>query len=240
MVCGRDAVNGYTRCVSHGAPVPSRNFYGRGNMTTGDRSSFPIVRLAARYNKMTTDGRVLSNRASIDIFDHRIKELLDRVDLKESPERIKRLHNLWVEYRHNEEIGNEVEKIQNRKMLDLEFEKIYHDYMAWEQVFNALELRGKAVEREIKVLKEIKAIMTAEDGYELAAKLLAAVMRVVGDDPKKMKQVQYEFTKIIGEPSDLVVESDGADVGEVSDSDGGEEGFSDVDQTQLLHTGNQE
>ena len=55
--------------------------------------------------------------------------------------------------------------------------------------------------------------MTAEDGYELAAKIMAAVIRVIGDDPKKIKQVQYEFTRIIGEPSDLVTEGYSEDVG---------------------------
>jgi hypothetical protein len=126
-----------------------------------------------------------------------------------------------------------------RGSLDKEFEKVYHDYAAWQQVFGALDLRGKMVERELKVLKEIKAIMTAEDGYELATKLLAAVMRVVGDDPHKMKQVQYEFTRIIGESGPDVIEGYGADVGPDGAADGGEEGFSDLDQAEFLYPGNE-
>ena len=69
--------------------------------------------------------------------------------------------------------------------LDAEFEKAYHDYAAWKQMFEALALDSKMVESEVKIVKEIKAIITAEDAYELSAKLLAAVMRVV-DDPKKI------------------------------------------------------
>ena len=76
-----------------------------------------------------------------------------------------------------------------------------------EQVFGALDVRRKMVESELKILKEIKAIITAEDAYELAAKLLAASMNVIGEDPKKLKRLQYEYTRIIGERSDLAGET---------------------------------
>ena len=106
-----------------------------------------------------------------------------------------------------------VDAVVLKKKISDEFEKVYHDYQAWTQIFSALDLRGKTVEREVKVLTSIKAIMTAEDGYELAAKMMAAVMRVIGDDPKRLKQVQYEFTKLIGESSDLVTAGLDEDVG---------------------------
>ena len=233
--CTREAVNGYTRCPNHGGPVPARNFYGKGNMTTGSGSSFPLMRLAARYNKMMQDGKVLSNRAAIDVIDKRITQLLERVDLDEAPDRLARLSGLWNEYMDAKATKNTVEVLKIEGQIDHEFEKVYHDYMAWKQIFEALDLRGKSVEREIKTLREIKAIMTAEDGYHLASKLLAAVVRVIGDEPKKIKQVQYEFTRIIGESSDNVIEGDGEDVGADSEADGGTQGSGDVDQAELLH-----
>lgn len=181
-------------------------------MKDGSSSSFPIVRLAAAYNRQMSDGKVLSNRAAIDLIDRRITQLLERVDVDEAPDRIKDLYEAWVEFKL-QAVGSP-EYIQARADIDVIFERIYHDYAAWRQIFEALELRGKTTEREIKALREIKAIMTAEDGYELAAKLMAAVIRVIGDDPKKIKQVQYEFARLIGESSDRV--------GETSpDNDGG-------------------
>lgn len=240
MRCGRDTVVGYARCAVHGGPVPKRNFYGRGTMTNGSKSSFPLMRLAARYNKMQQDGRMLSNRAVIDAVDNRIMQLMERVDIDEAPDRLKRLSGLWNEYMDAKRRGTSVEVVKLEMQIDAEFEKVYHDYEAWKQIFEAFELRGKSVEREVKILREIKAIMTAEDGYELAAKLLGAVVRVLGDDPKRIKQVQYEFTRIIGESGDNVIEGDGEDVGGNGETGGGEEGSGDVDQTQLLHPGNQE
>lgn len=209
MRCGQSAVDGYTFCVVHGGPVPSRNFYGVGPMTTGSGSSFKLTRLAAKYNQMQTNGNLLSSRAAIGLIDQRITQLLERIDFDEAPDRTAKLYGLWNEYLDADGVDAAVLK----KKISDEFEKVYHDYQAWTQIFSALDLRGKTVEREVKVLTSIKAIMTAEDGYELAAKMMAAVMRVIGDDPKRLKQVQYEFTKLIGESSDLVTAGLDEDVG---------------------------
>ena len=94
--CGNDAVQGYTRCNKHGGPNPAHNFYGRGIMTTGSGSGFPITRLAARYNKMMTDGQVLSNRAAINVIDERIKQLLEREDVGAAPDRLAKLYALGL------------------------------------------------------------------------------------------------------------------------------------------------
>lgn len=232
--CDKPAVDGYTLCTSHGGPVPSRNFYGRGNMTTGSGSSFPLTRLAARYNKQINSGPVLSSRAAIDIIDLRVKQLLERVDIEEAPDRVSKLFELWNEFK--KESPHTPEYIMAKKALDDVFDKVYHDYMAWNQIFSALDLRGKTVEREVKALKEIKAIMTAEDGYQLAAKMLAAVIRVIGDDPKRIKQVQYEFSRLIGESSDNTTEGHDEDAWGGGASVGGETGPGDVDKEELLYT----
>lgn len=238
MRCGQSAVSGYTLCGNHGGPVPSRNFYGTGPMTKGNGSSFPLMRLAAKYNQQTQDGVLLSNRAAIDVIDTRIKQLLDRVDVGEAPDRVKKLYKLWLEYKDT--TPGTTDYLIARKSLDDTFEKVYHDYAAWGQIFEALDLRGKAVEREVNALTKIRAVMTVEDGYQLAAKMLAAVIRVIGDDPKKLKQVQYEFSRIIGESSDHVTERLDEDDRGGSASIGGEAGFGDVDQAKLLYPGDEE
>lgn len=180
-------------------------------MTTGSGSSFPIMRLAAKYNEARRNGQLLSNRHAVDTIDDRIVQLMERIDIEQSPERMKTLHDLWQQFIQYEKTGNETEKLITRNQIDIEFEKAYHDYMAWNQIFSAFDLRRKMVESEVKILKEIRGVISAEDAYELSAKLLAATIRVIGDDPKKLKQVQYEFARIIGEPSDNAAEEyDGA------------------------------
>lgn len=239
MRCDNWAVSGYALCSNHGGPVPSRNFYGRGNFVNGSGSSFGISRLASKYLKQIKDGRVLSNRAAIEIIDERVRQLVDRIDQNEAPERMQRLHDLWQEYKQALENNDTVGKVLAFGSMDSEFKKIYHDYKAWEQMFEALDYRRKMVEGEVKILKEIKAFISAEEAYQMNAKVLAAVMRVVGDDPQKLKQVQYEFARIVGESSDII-STDDWDDGGGSGEVGSPEGSSDVDSQKLLHTGDKE
>lgn len=204
-------------------------------MTDGNRSSFPLVRLAAKYRQMVNDGSVLSNRKAIDIIDTRIVQLLDRINVDEAPERVTKLFNLWGEYKAARDDRRMEEALALSGKLDEEFDKVYHDYHAWKQMFDALDLRGKTVEREVKILGQIKALITVEQAYEMAAKMLAASMKVIGDDPRKLKELQYEFVKLTGERSDLTLEDGDTDDWGSGGPGGSEEGPGDVDQEELLH-----
>ncbi len=167
-------------------------------MTTGTGSSFPLTRLAAKYNEMKKDGRILSNRHSITIIDHRVTQLVERIDANDAPDRLNKLQKLWNEFRELDMKHNEVEAALKKKEIDIQFDQAREDYMSWEQMFNALDVRRKMVDSEVKVAKDIQAILTAEDAYELVAKLLASVIQVV-NDPNQLKRIQYEFTRIVGD-----------------------------------------
>lgn len=206
--CGADAqcqkavVPGYNYCDSHGAPAPGRGFYGKGApIVTGKSSGFPLTRLAAKYLEMKTDGRLLSNRQAINIIDERIVQLLERIDVDEAPDRVLKLYNLWQDYQTARRDHQTTTANTLADKIDDEFDAVYHDYKAWEQMFTALDVRRKHVESEVKILREIHAVMTAEDATELTAKLFAAVISAV-DDPQVIRRIQYEFARITGDVSD--------------------------------------
>ena len=197
--CSKPSVPGYNFCSSHGGPSPSRNYWGKGrSMTTGAGSSFPLTRLAAKYNQMKTDGRILSNRHSIEIIRHRVTQLIERIDANDAPDRLNKLQKLWNEMRELEFNNRDVEATLVKTQIDKQFEAAREDYLSWEQMFHALDLDRKMVDSEVKVAKDIQAILTAEDAYELVAKLLGSVIQVV-DDPNQLKRIQYEFAKIVGD-----------------------------------------
>lgn len=237
--CPNQAVKGYTLCQTHGGPAPHRGWYGKGKLVNGSGSQFPITRLAAKYNQSQKDGRLLSNRAAVEIIDARVLQLAERIDVDDAPDRLNLLYTVWQEYQEAKHLGRKADEIGKEKQLEGLFEKARTDYEAWNQMMTALDLRRRMIESEVKVLKEIKAIMTAEDAYELTAKLLAAVMRVV-DDPTKLKQVQYEFTRIIGEPGDRSLKASVSNAGRSGGEEGGGEGFGEVDREGILDTGNEE
>lgn len=197
--CTHDVVEGYKYCTNHGAPSPKRDFYGVGRgLTTGAGSSFQITRLAAKYNQMQADGRLLSNRASLEIVRHRITQLAERIDLNEAPDRMARIAEMWREYRKKRAARMDIEAELVAAEIDNEFEAAYTDFAAWKQMFEALDLDKRMVESEVKIMKDIQAIITAEDAYQLAAKLLGAVIHVV-TDPAQLRQIQWEFARIVGE-----------------------------------------
>lgn len=200
--CQKEAVTGYRFCSNHGGPAPARGFYGLGApMTNGSGSSFPLTRLASKYVQMQRDGRVLSNRSSIEIVRTRIQQLAERIDMNDAPDRFATIQKLWEQYTEKLDLGFDLEAQRLRIELDAQFKKAGDDYAAWKQMFDALDLDRKMVESEVKVVKEIQAMLTAEDAYQLAAKLLGAVLDVE-TDPEKLKLIQYRFARIIGENPD--------------------------------------
>jgi hypothetical protein len=188
---------------------------------------FPLVRLASKYKELTTNGRLLSNRASIDVVRERIRQLAERIDTNQAPNRLANLQKLWLNFRELEKRGDTLETIVVKKQLDDEFEAAYHDYAAWRQMFDAIDLDRKLVESEVKIAKDIQAILTAEDAYELTAKILAAIiettnaMTEIPQDAKSkfLQRMQYEFTKLVGDEADRGV---GRSHAEIIDSESSE------------------
>lgn len=193
--CGKYEVPGYDFCENHGGPAPSRDWYGRGNrIKNGTNSKFPLLQLASRFQDIQSDARIQSNRPLIQIVQARIVQLLDRLDANETPDRLKRLYELWQAFRN---APNGVEETKNLHLLDKEFDKVYHDYESWKQIMDAMSLHKDLTAAELKIFKELQAILTAEDAYNMVAQLMAAILKHV-DDPKTILRIQYEFTRIVG------------------------------------------
>ena len=195
-------------------------------MIDGHSSHFPLTRLAGKYLQMQSDGRLLSNRGSIEVIRDRIQELARRIDTNHAPERLGNIRKLWESFKKDRKEGGP-NSIDLMLQIDNEFEAAYHDYAAWKQMFEAVDLDRKLVESEVKIIKDIKAILTAEDVYELTAQLLAAIISTVNQadgvtDHAKMnilKRMQYEFTRIVGDKADRRV---GESVERDSDATGGD------------------
>lgn len=154
--------------------------------------------IAKRYSDMLENGTLLSNRVAIDAIDGRILELMERLDTEGSPDRVKNLYLLWQEYKQAEAKDDGAGMIVAKKSLDIEFEKIYHDYAAWSQMIEIFDLRRKMVDSEIKAVKDMKAILTAEQAYKLVAKLMAVCIQEVKDS-KTLRRINAGFSRIVGE-----------------------------------------
>lgn len=199
--CNKNTQPGYKRCglFGHGGPSPGRGYYGKAMAPiTGTKSKFPLTRLASKYKEMMESGRILSNRNSIEIVGTRIMQLAERIDLNEAPDRLENLQKLWNKFNKARFTGSDLEATKLHKELDAEFEAAYHDYEAWKQMFEAVDLHRTLLESEVKIVKDMKAIMTAEDAYQMVAKIFAIILEVE-EDPNKLKRYQYEMTRLVGD-----------------------------------------
>lgn len=212
--CHDDAVKGWRWCDSHGGPNPSRGYYGRGRgILTGAGSSFPLERLAAKYNETRKNGSILSNRAVLEVLQERLVQLLDRIDKSDFTDRLLNLQEAWNKYRSLSAAGMHVEAAMEARNIDGIFQDVYHDYMAWEQALKVIDLHRKTVETEVKIFEKIHGVLTAERAYELVAQLAAIVMRTFPEDPKRLKIIQYEFARLIGESQDGAIDVKAEDAG---------------------------
>jgi len=134
----------------------------------------------------------------IDVMDARLMQLADRIDHDETPQRFVNLHNLWTDFKAARRRDNQVEMVKLLSQMDDEFERIYHDYAAWEQILQIVDLRRKAVDSEFKIAREMKAMLTADQTRNLVGKLLAIITREV-KDAKALKRISYAFSRLIGE-----------------------------------------
>lgn len=215
--CGRDrkcekpSISGYRFCEVHGGPNPKKGYYGTGAaVVTGKKSSFPLMQLASKQAMLQKNGVYLSNKDSLSIVRRRVEQLLERIDENQAPDRLSNLSKLWEQYKFQLNT-NPALAVTTLVLIDDEFEKAYHDYAAWKQMFDALRLDKELVESEVKIAKELNAILTAEDAYELVAQIIGIIMNVE-DDRKKLKRYQFEFQRLVGDG--IVVEagrSDGDD-----------------------------
>jgi hypothetical protein len=195
--CNRPVVPNFSRCQDHGGPNANKGIIAMSR----DLKQFPLVKLADKYNQMQRDGRILSNRASIEIIRSRIQQLLERVDVQDAPNRLEKIGDYWAEYMQNKMAGNMGEMAKIERQITAQVNAAREDYAIWAQMFEAIDLDSKLVEREMKVVKEIRAFLTMEDAYDLVAKLLSVVTDVV-EDPEKLRIIQYRFTKLIGDKTD--------------------------------------
>jgi len=205
--CKNAPVFGFPMCHFHGGPSPKRGWYGPGvGIVTGENSRFQITKLAAKYNELTKSGQFLSNRQALEIIRSRVRQLAERIDLNEAPDRLAKLSRLWAEYREQRKNGAELEALKTAAQIDEEFQAAYHDYAAWKQMFEALDLDRKMVESEVKIAKDMRAILTAEDAFHLEAKLLASIIQAASEiildeklRAKLLKRIEYEFARLIGD-----------------------------------------
>ena len=184
----------------HGGPNPKNGYYGMGaGIVSGSGSSFALTRLASKRNELRQNGVFLSNQRSIGVVRKRLEQLLERIEKNEAPDRLKLLYKLWKKFR-KQEASDSMNASFTKTLLDEAFEAVFHDYASWEQLKEFIRLDKDLIESEVKIVKDMHAMLSAEDAYTMVADIFSVIMSIE-DDPAKLKRYQFELTRLIGERS---------------------------------------
>lgn len=209
--CRAWTIKGSKYCAVHGGKsfLKYKKSSRKGRpIVSGSSSKSIVANLASKYVQMQKSGPLQSNRAVLDALDTRLFELLDRVEQNYSENRIKKIISAWEALK--KAIPGMAMWLKDNpngrkayQTLDAEVDKAYHDYESWKQIGEFFDLRRKVSVDEMKILKDMQALISAEDAYELAGKLLGAVLQVLGDQPNGSQLINLihgEFETILGEP----------------------------------------
>lgn len=183
-----------------------------------------MLKLLDKYEEAASDPELLSLRGYLGVIDMRLATLIERADSGESAERWRLVLEKWSEYKNMR--GSALEMLKFVELDNL-MTAAFHDYQAWKELLEAVDVRRKLTESERKRLLEMKQIITAEDAARLVTALQGAVIRII-DDPAKLKLIEWEFIKLSGignirepEPSvpeESLFDASGLDTGKLLDS----------------------
>lgn len=256
--CGKKGMYGIPRCYIHGGGSYKRNtMIGGSKLKNGKHASIPLVRLTyeiterrkqemAKLDDLTEkiqeimgDPELLAHRRPIALIELRIRQLLERIDADDAADRLEQADAAFREfdryYRPPVDRTKTREKEAYYKLRAI-MDQVNQDYQSWNQIFSAFDLSRKLRESEMKRLKEMNAMISLEDTYDLIGELTQAVIEEV-DDPRTLNAIKARFIqrlgpgyrgKIRGESEEAgIFEPDNLDSGKLLDT--GVEGAYDFD-----------
>ena len=209
--CHGFVMKGYNLCKEHGGPRPDKKYYGRSKgrfSMTGEKAlKSPLMKrsneIATKYVEIQTDPNAQTLRPLHSILNARLMVLMGRAGIGDSSSRMENIVQLWIRFKKWHPNLNQyfhgAEPIKAFKALDAELEATVHDYAAWNEIYRLIDEKRKVSESEMKILKDMKALISADDAFNLVAQVLAAVTKGV-DDPRKLEEIRYELAILIGDP----------------------------------------
>ncbi len=170
----------------------------------GTMSKKPIFNLMAKNKKDFTDKvqdamndpELTALRRPLALISVRVQQLLGRIDVDASEKRWKSALKAWEDYKlvTNPTSGN----MRAYRKLDALMTEATSDVESWEQIFGALDLQRKLSESETKRLKEMEMLITYEKVMDILMSLMNVIVQEVTDG-SKLRTIQSEFIRVLGE-----------------------------------------
>lgn len=177
--CGAQAVRGRNVCYHHGGATPRGPDNANWKHGRNRRHKVLPPRMVEAYEASLKDPELLSLREEISLVDARITDLLKRIDTGESGRLWGLLSDAYDklrEHRNDPAKGaywlNEIGALIHRGV---------GDYAAWGELSNKLEQRRRLVESESKRMKDMQAMISAEETMALMGEIYVILQTHITD-----------------------------------------------------------
>lgn len=200
--CNIEPLPGYEYCFRHGGPKLPWNY----RMTGSSKSRWPLLKLASKYAEQLSNPDVTTLKGARTVLSARVYDLLDRIESVRDEDRVGTLQKLWSDFQTARYNHNEDEMKRIATAIDNSFEEAWHDYRSWDQIIKILGEDRKMAETQVRIMKDLSLLYTAEQVYEAIAQLLGVIIKVE-NDPIKLEVIAREFTQFIGDADIIDLES---------------------------------
>lgn len=198
--CKNPPVRGMERCRMHGGLSKS----GRESATFkhGRYSKHAPARISALAEEANADPELMSHRSGVALYDARIAELLGKVDPGESGwmwQQVKERLDEFQEARGMQDTAGMNSAIKSLRFL---VNKGLEDFHVWNEIGQTMKLRQSLTDSELKRLKDMQQMMTAEQAMMFAADVEKAIADNVTDDGEReavFRQVRESIARNVAE-----------------------------------------
>ncbi len=182
------------RCRLHGGMSLSGVAHGR--YKHGRYSREIPDDLRERYHRALEDPQLLSIRDDVALMEGRVKQLIERVQTKESSQTWKvarQLSRQYVEAKRNKDVAQMAELSDQLAIL------VYRgapDYQVWEDIQRTVDQKARLAKQEEERMAMLDQMMTAEQAMLICFAILN-IIRANVDDVKARGRISHEIGKII-------------------------------------------
>jgi hypothetical protein len=168
--CVALAIKGTTLCYQH-SPRQARGARS-GRFKTGVYSVVLPRDIVERYEILLSDRGIVETRTSVALATVRIEELIKKLEENEAAGRYILLSKAVKDLRRQIDKGETTSVVAFQKIASIIDSKI-EEYQKWSEIYEVMELKRKLVDTESKRLKDIGAVLNAEQA-------MAFIMSIAG------------------------------------------------------------
>lgn len=121
----------------------------------------------------------------IGLVTARIHELLENLESQESFGRIRQIKTEWARYKRSLKKDDRIEAQEAMSALNRLLHDADHEYLVWEDLYKALNMRQRLVKQEQKRLMDMDALVSTEEAVAFVTEVMRVVKGHVDDDRVK-------------------------------------------------------